>query len=206
MKHFLIILYTVTIIALGFWAICAMTADTFAYESTQPVLFDSDLGFPLKSNKKTEVNEEETKSTSIYYANMLTPSNITEEELANALKYDLVGLAGAFLQAEEEHGVNAVYLAAIAALESGWGRYQFEENNIFGFFTETKFESEEDCIMYVTEFLAEHYLSKDGMYYGGGYRLKHVNKRWNGSEHWLTEVKGIANDIIDKIEDMRRDA
>lgn len=202
MKHFLILLYTIAVIAGGIWLIAAMTIDTFAFSSSQPHLYQHDetIAVPIKC----VAAEETTKSTSIYYANMLTPSDITEEELAQALKYDLVDLAGTFLEAEEEHGVNAVYLAAISALESGWGRYQFEKNNIFGFGSK-EFDSEEECIMYVAEFLAEHYLSKDGVYYGGGYRLKHVNKRWNGSDHWLTEVKSIANDIIGRIEDYRRE-
>ena len=202
MKHFLILLYTLSVIAIGIWLITAMTIDTFAFDNPRAHIFQEDTLKLQKPIKKDKIE----KDTSIYYANMLTPSEITEEELAQALKYDLIDLAGVFLEAEEEYGVNAVHLAAIAALESGWGRYQFEENNIFGFFTETEFKSEEECIMYVAGFLAEHYLSKDGMYYGGGYRLKHINKRWNGSEHWLTEVKGITSDIIDRIEDYRKEA
>ena len=51
------------------------------------------------------------------------PCGMSEKELCAALKYDLVPYAGYFIEAEQKHGVNAAFLAAIAAQESGWGRY-----------------------------------------------------------------------------------
>ena len=61
-----------------------------------------------------------------------TPSDFTADELRNGLKKDLADLAEDFVAAEERYGVNAVFLAALAAFESGWGRHCFRENNIFG--------------------------------------------------------------------------
>ena len=60
------------------------------------------------------------------------PCGLSTEELEAVLKYDLKPYAQEFLYAEEDYGINACFLASIAALESGWGRYQFKENNIFG--------------------------------------------------------------------------
>lgn len=127
-------------------------------------------------------------------------SYLTPELLETGLKYDLKPLAATFIEAEEKYNVNAIALAAIAALESGWGRYQFKDNNLFGFGNK-EFDSAEECILYVAQFIQENYLSPDGRYYGGGTKLKHINKAWNGSQHWLTEVKSIAEDIKQEVLD-----
>ena len=126
------------------------------------------------------------------------PSFASPDELERALRYDLIELAPAFVEAEKKYSVNAICLAAIAAFESGWGRYQFEDNNILGFGSKD-FDDEEECIMYVARFLAENYMSEDGQYFGGGYGLEHINIRWNGGQHWLKEVSEIAFDILERI-------
>lgn len=133
---------------------------------------------------------------------LLSSSNVTVEELESSLYYELIPLASCFLEAEELYGVNACYLASIAGLESGWGRYQFKENNLFGFGSKS-FESPEECIYYVAEFLATEYLSEDGRYYGGGTTLYHVNKYYNGRQEWYDGVSGVYAGIMRRIEEYR---
>ena len=48
------------------------------------------------------------------------PCGLSTEELEAVLKYDLKEYAGEFLQAEEEYGINACFIAAVAAHESSW--------------------------------------------------------------------------------------
>lgn len=119
------------------------------------------------------------------------PSGLTAEELQ--LKHDLAGLEQAFIDAETTYGVRADFLAAVAALESGWGRYPFRTNNIMGFGRKA-FASKTACIDYVAAYLAEHYLSPDGKYYNGT-TVEAVCVRYNGNAQWTSLVCEIMNII-----------
>lgn len=125
-----------------------------------------------------------------------TPSGLTADELRNGLKKDLVDLAEDFVAAEERYGVNAVFLAALAAFESGWGRHCFRENNIFGW-SGKSFETKSECIDFVASKIAEYYLSEDGKYYHGT-DLYGVNCSYNGSNVWLENVAAIMSKISEK--------
>lgn len=122
------------------------------------------------------------------------PCGMSEEELEEALKHELKQYAGDFLLAEEEHGVNAAFLAAIAAQESGWGRYCFRENNIFGFGRKS-FDSVPECIDYVAGYLAEHYIAEDGKYYNGA-TVEGVSVCWC-DKSWAQAVNNILYKITE---------
>lgn len=125
------------------------------------------------------------------------PCGLTEEELASRLLYELPQYAGDFLVAEEKHGVNACFLAAIASLESGHGRYCFKPNNIFGW-SGKSFESVPECIDYVAEKLATNYLDPEGKYYRGG-TIADIGKVYcPGREEWVTKVTGIYEKLLEK--------
>lgn len=95
------------------------------------------------------------------------PCGLSEKELEDALEFELKKYAGDFLLAENEHGVSAALLAAIASLESGHGRYMFRENNIFGW-SGKDFASVPECIDFVAKKLKENYIDPEGKYYRGG--------------------------------------
>ncbi len=120
---------------------------------------------------------------------LTVPSGFTEEELAAGLRGELISLAPDFIAAEEKYGVNAVFLAAVAALESGWGKSCFRPNNIFGW-SGKNFGSKEECIDFVASKIAEHYLSDGGKYYNGK-TVAGVNVCYNGSAFWERKVSGI---------------
>ena len=122
------------------------------------------------------------------------PCGMSEEELEEALKHELKQYAGDFLSAEEKHGVNAAFLAAIAAQESGWGRYCFRENNIFGF-GKKSFDSVPECIDYVAEYIAKHYISENGKYYHGK-TVEGVSVCWC-DEDWAKRVNYIFDSILE---------
>ncbi len=125
------------------------------------------------------------------YAKMdlTTPSGLTAEELAAGLRKELPKYAESFIEAEEKYGVNAIFLAAVAALESGWGRHCFRENNIFGW-SGKDFESKEECIDFVASCLAKNYLSEEGKYYHGK-TVSGVNTCYNGSDFWENKIPQI---------------
>lgn len=124
------------------------------------------------------------------------PSGISEKELANGLKGELKELAGDFVAAEEKYGVNAVFLAAVAALESGWGKSCFRANNIFGW-SGKSFGSKEECVDFVASKIAEHYLSENGKYFHGK-TVSGVNVCYNGSVFWERKIAGIMAMISER--------
>lgn len=132
-----------------------------------------------------------------------TPCGVTEEELEAVLKHDLKGMAKHYLDAEEKYGVNAVFLASVSALESGWGRYCFRENNIFGYGRKS-FDSYAECIDFVASKISKNYLSEDGRYYSGT-TIDAVNQYYNGREAWAETVKSIFNRMLEKVDLSRQE-
>ena len=130
-----------------------------------------------------------------------TPCGVTEHELESVLKHELKGMAKYYLAAEEKYGVNAVFLASVSALESGWGRYCFRENNIFGYGRNT-FDSYEECIDFVASKISKNYLDEDGRYYSGT-TIDAVNRYYNGREAWAETVKSIFERMLEKV-DLKR--
>ena len=124
------------------------------------------------------------------------PCGLSTEELEAVLKGELKNYAQAFLHAEEDYGINACFLASIAALESGWGEHQFKPNNIFGFMTRKQFSSVEENIDFVSWWLRKHFLNENGRYYRGG-SISDIGKIWcpDGGE-WVKLVTGIYGGMM----------
>ncbi len=144
------------------------------------------------------VSAKETKQTDLSTFDLRTKSGYTSNELNDALKHNLKGLGEAFIEAEEKYSVNAVFLASVAALESGWGRYCFRENNMFGY-SGMSFSSKTECIDFVARKISENYLSEDGKYHSG-YTVKAVNRYYNGREVWEKTIISIMSSLIRNIE------
>lgn len=151
--------------------------------------------------KEEHVEPEEREE----FKGVLIPSNLTSEELERGLLHDLKLYAPVFIQAEKETGINAVFLASISALESGWARSNVSKtnNNLFGW-TSSKgyksFNSKDECILYVAGRIKELYLTEGGAYFNG-YEIEDVNIKYNGSEHWESNVKSIMKQIKMRIEE-----
>lgn len=128
---------------------------------------------------------------------LTSPCGFSSGELSLGLLGELSSLAEEFIAAEEKYGVNALFLCAVAALESGWGKYCFRPNNIFGW-SGKDFESKEDCIDFVASKIAEHYLSENGKYYNGK-TVSGVNVRYNGNLFWEEKISAIMAMISRKI-------
>ncbi|HPD89419.1 MAG TPA: glucosaminidase domain-containing protein [Oscillospiraceae bacterium] len=124
----------------------------------------------------------------VNFDDLTAPCNLSAEELAPVLK-GLSEYAEEFLAAEEKYGVNAVFLASLAAFESGWGSHCFRENNLFGW-GRKEFYSKEECIDFVARRISEWYLAEGGKYYNG-LGLGGINACYNGSAVWYDCMLGM---------------
>lgn len=129
--------------------------------------------------------------------------DITMPSAVTAYEFELVfegtplrGLGKAFVQAELETGLNAMFLAAVAVIESDWGNSLLaaEKNNLFGFGaydsdvnSARSFADKRECILYVAGFLREHYI--DGSYYRG-HSIRAVNELYASDGAWADKVYG----------------
>lgn len=123
----------------------------------------------------------------------------TAEVLEKGLLYDLKPYATDFIQAQETYHIDAVFLAAVAAEESGYGRYTFRKNNIFGYGTKD-FDSVPQCIDYVASKLRDNYLTPEGTYFEGCGVAEIAIHYNNGRETWIKNVTQIMYDITSRIE------
>lgn len=133
-------------------------------------------------------------------------SGVTEEQLESALYYELSEYADVFIECEKKYGVNAILLASLAALESGWARSDIavDKNNLFGWKQSNgdyaSFESKEQCILEVAEAISEKYLSETGEYYTGDTLIENVAEYYSPSKEWIDLLKEVANGITERCE------
>ena len=138
--------------------------------------------------------------------NLLVASNISKEELEYALNGNLKELSSTYIEAEKETGVNAVFIAAISALESGWGKSYMAThmNNLFGYGKKT-FSSKEECILHVAKALKENYLSENGSFYNGT-SVSSIEVCYCPSPvgEWSNLVYQIMVELDDEIQEYRK--
>ncbi len=108
-----------------------------------------------------------------------------------------------FIREGQEHGVNPVFLVAIAGAESSFGAYLYSENgdqctyNAFNWFygptwPTSDFSSWDEAIARVAEGLAGH------LYYGDGlYSVDAIAPRYcpDGTEQWIANVKAFMSEL-----------
>lgn len=163
----------------------------------------------LKEEKSAiKGNIETCKIERIFDPNDVTkPSNLTAEEMKAALAdTGLEHLSETFINCEATYGVNAVFLAAIAAHESAWGtsRRAIEDHNFtgYGVFSPSaegiNADKDEDNIIHTAEKLSVNYLSEDGKYYNGK-RVCDVHKRYCATGGWSQGVTNHGYTIMENI-------
>ncbi|MNJ90624.1 putative endo-beta-N-acetylglucosaminidase precursor [compost metagenome] len=148
------------------------------------------------------------KQKDITGIDLRTPSGLSSEDIEKILEgTKFAGLGAAFAKAEEKYHINAYYLIAHAAWESSWGTSKLakNKNNLFGFAaydnsaykSATKFNTKEDCIYRVAEFVNEHYLDEDGDHYNGP-TLKGMNKKYASDEQWANGIASVIKSLVNR--------
>ena len=160
-----------------------------------------DLQQQLKVQQKEEERARLLSVKAVFDANDVTkPSNVGVERLTKALKgTNLEPLAPKFVEIEKTHGINAIYLAAKSAWESGWATSDqaIYKNNIGGVKNPggngyRTFASKEACLDYIADFLSISYLNEDGKYYNGK-SVKGISQNYNfGDQDWIDGVTSVG--------------
>ncbi|WP_188206720.1 glucosaminidase domain-containing protein [Alkalibacillus aidingensis] len=115
----------------------------------------------------------------------------------------LAGLGEAFIEAQEEYQVNALFLMSLAIHESAWGGSKIaqEKNNLFGlnatdsdpYGNADEFESFEEAVLYAGYFINKGYLDPDDWRYNGPYagnKTLGLNVRYASDPYWGQKVAG----------------
>ena len=131
-----------------------------SYQVNEPVIIEYP---PLVTGAVFEEKAEPQEITLGF--DILSDSGYETEDLVRMLSDDahsgLLPYVDAIKKAEEEYGVNALYLTCKLGLESGWGKYETGTYNIAGWMnndgTWHNFSSPEDCVMTVARNLATTY-------------------------------------------------
>ena len=155
----------------------------FAMEANTAVA--SAVSLPIGAAKQAPIPNYSLNQ--ILKMDLRKPSHVTADDLNAVASAGLTGLGGAFAQAEKTYHVNAVFLMAIASVESGKGTIMFRPNNMFGY-GQSGFSSKAQGIQVVASGLSSRYLSPGGGLYGGSPTISGVSKRYCTSSTWTGKV------------------
>ena len=119
---------------------------------------------------------------------MRKKSRLDEKTLTEYMKKFpyLSGIEGTLIKIQEDYDVNAVLILAIVRIESGNGKSSAatSRNNLGGLIVMQdsvrvfkSFDSKDDCLIYMANLLANHYLSEGGKFFNG-YTLSGISKKY----------------------------
>ncbi len=111
-------------------------------------------------------------------------------------------------RAERLHGVNAWFLLALSAHESGWwsSRIFRDKNNAFGwgaydhapYESAIEFDNFGDGVMLVASRLSENYLTSDGQYYRGA-TPEGLNINYASDGEWAGKVVRVSRTLASRL-------
>jgi beta-N-acetylglucosaminidase/uncharacterized protein YgiM (DUF1202 family) len=142
--------------------------------------------------------------------NLRLPSQVQASEIDQFIAQrspnsPLIGYGKAFLDAQKNYGVNALYLAAHAILESAYGTSMIAVNkhNLFGYMAYDSdpytnaayFQTFNDSINWQAYFVGVQYLNPNGQWYGGSPNLDGMNVHYAADPLWAEKIAGIMNRI-----------
>lgn len=168
------------------------------------VHYKGKIGYVFKSYLK-----EYKKSNDYRFIDLRTKSNVTATKINQYIAANvknkpsvLLNKGQAFIDAGNKYGINALYLAAHAIHESGFGTSNISlgKKNLFGygaydstpFVGAYRFGTVEECIKYVAQKMKSDYLNPDGAHFVGaflGYRTNNskgtrVDSQSIGMNYW----------------------
>lgn len=121
----------------------------------------------------------------------------------------LSGLGEQIKKAEHRYGVNAWFLTALAAHESGFGtsKIAMDKNNLFGFMaydsspyrSAMSFKNRGEGINHVANYISNQYLKVGGAHFSG-ITIDSVGKSYATDKKWADKISLIMNNLIKKSE------
>lgn len=131
---------------------------------------------------------------------LLSPSGFSPARFERAFAgTGMAGLGESLCLAEKETGVNALVLAGVIALESGWGSSKIarDKNNLAGLGayddcpgSAIRFGSREECVMYLARLLRDK----------PGDNLREIGIWYASDPGWAEKVAGYMRAIIQRTE------
>ena len=164
------------------------------------VNYANKIGFvPISSLEKVTTGDPLTTRDSYQFIDLRTQSPVTAQQINTYIEENykkhgkksvLAGKGQAFIDAGNEYGVNALYLAAHAIHESAFGTSQISlgKNNLFGFgsydaspfIASYRFSSIDENINYIAQQIKATYLTPGNWRYKEaflGFRTKDMNNK-----------------------------
>lgn len=181
--------------------------------SSSTVIGESNEKIEISNSVALEVKPEPKPKATFNKNNIRVKSNVNAKQLEDVLDdTELSGLATHVIDAEKSYNINALFMVALMAHESGWGESQrAKENNLTGFAVYTSssrgamFESKRENILKTAELLDEDFLSEDGINYNG-LSVVDVNKKYCFEQdqktidyNWSKSITKIADDLKEEI-------
>lgn len=160
----------------------------------------------LTSRKKDEITFNAN--------NLLEISGVSVDDMYKALEGTaLYDLAPIYVEAENLYGVNALFIVALTALESGWGTSDraINDNNLtgFGVYTDDSVginaTSKRENILMTTSWLKEAYLT-EGVEHHNGFSIYSINIKYCLTEdgevdtHWSESITSIGYDLLSQLQ------
>ena len=143
-----------------------------------------------------------------YYMDLNEKTQLTKEDIDKVLdNTKLEGLSQAYVDAEDNYGINALFLLSLSIHESGWGKSTLAQtkNNLFRFqaydhnVNKAKyFNIKEECIDYVAKYIKDNYLTSTGRYYNG-VTIYAINKLYASDKNWSTKVYDTMNILLERM-------
>jgi peptidoglycan hydrolase-like protein with peptidoglycan-binding domain len=138
------------------------------------------------------------------------PSSVTASQIDNWIAAhhpgDMEGLGQYFIEAQDTYGVNAVYLLAHAALETGWGTsaLALNKNNWFGYGAYDgdaygyggTFPSTEYAIMFEAWEVRQNYLTPGASNYSSSPTLTGMNTNYASDPNWASSIGEIMREYV----------
>ena len=159
---------------------------------------DGRTGYLAVSSLDKAVTGYVASQDSYQFIDLRTASKVTASQINNYIAAGagtkasvLKGKGQAFIDAGRKYGVNALYLAAHAIHESGYGTSDISlgKNNLFGFgsyditayLASYRFKSVDECIEYIAREIKATYLKPSNWKYNGAFLGYRTNSLVNGS-------------------------
>ena len=181
-----------------------------AFQKAKNLTVDGEVGpetWAALFNEKVTTSDSSFTNVDLRYS---APQSVTASQIDNWIAAnhpgDMEGLGQYFINAQNTYGVNAVYLLAHAALETGWGASALDlnKNNWFGYGAYDgdaygyggTFPSSEYAIMFEAWEVRQNYLTPGASHYNSSPTLNGMNVNYATSSTWADSIGEIMSEYV----------